>query len=368
LKVVSGASEAGMETDAMDPGAGSATKTYTGSVYVYNAESSAKGMAFILHDVTNGLNFATVALNVPAGHWTRVAVTGTIGGIDCRDLRLIVTADDNGVTFYCDGFQIEEQDYPTAWVDGRRGVTNGLQDDDLGYDFDFNYSFTDWSAGIWFWGPAVARCPSVDGTILDIGPSSSTPYSRLWRRSAAKDLIRWELGISGTTLTLDTGAGDVDWEDWNFIGVSFRTDPETGETRRTMRLINGSGSTTYADNTALALQIDAASKLYVGNTEQADHWIGHLGELMLFPFAVPVEVWDGIASTLGQVGDGSADAIPLPQWPRKLVTGDIEITQPIGSPARVYGRLFEGDVGGVDMIVGDGRTNLGAVSFTLEEV
>ena len=364
VKAVTAAGNSGIETDAYDPGAGSATKTYSASVYVKSGEVIAQTFRFILYDVTNGVGSALVSVAVQPGEWTRFAASITIGGVDCRDLRIRVYASPGSMTLYCDGFQIEEQDYPTAWVDGARGGV-----DDLGYDFDFNYSFTDWSAGIWFWGPAVARQLAVDSLLWQMQKAGSSVFSLLYRRNAANDQIRWVTsdGVL-SAVNLDTGAGDVDWEAWNFIGVSFRVDPETGETRAVMRLINGSGSTTYTDNTAVNLVVDDIDTLYVGNSASSDHWTGHLAEFMLFPFAVPVGVWDGIASTLGQVGDGSADAIPLPQWTRKLVTGDMGITQPIGSPARLFGKLFEGDVGGVDMIVGDARNNLGAVSFALEEV
>jgi len=367
-KVVLTDVESGLETDPYDPGASSDGDTFVASVYIKTDTPAATVGDFhvSLYDQTNADEGTIVDVTMLTSEWVRVAAIITIGGVACRDLRLRVRVDSTfgAATFYCDGFQIEEQDYPTAWVDGARGGA-----DDLGYDLDTNYSWVDWSVGIWFWGPVVARQPAVDGTIWQIGATStSTPYVKLWRRNAAPDLIRLTIFDGTTTVDMDTGAGDVDWEAWNFFGVSHRTDPETGETRLVVRRINSSGSETYTDATTLTFVLDAVAALYVGNIATADHWIGHMSEFILFPFAVPVEVWDGIATTLGQAGDGSAAAIPLPQWPRKLVTGDAVVSQPIGSSARLYGALFEGESNDVQMVYGSGRTNLGRVSFTLEQV
>lgn len=351
-----------------DPGAGSATKTYVGSIYakVHDPDTSGEGVQVTLQDNTNAAAGDSIDV-FPSGdadEWVRIAVTITIGGVDCRDLMLIIkeTAQDSNLTIYVDKLQVEEQDYPTAWVDGTRAAA-----DDLAYDFDFDYDWVDWSVGVWFWGPEVARLPAGFGAAVLWAFGTSSVYATMYRAAGTTDQLTWGVtDADGTSVTLTTDAGDVDWEAWNFIAVSYRTDPETGETRFTVTLINGTDTYSYTDNSACAFVPPTGGSLAIGNDSGSYQWLGHLGELMLFPFAVPAAMWTGIASTLGDTGDGSADAKALPQWPRKYVTGDALVN--LGVAQLAYAKLFEGEAGNENMVYADGANNLATLAFTLEQV
>lgn len=376
VKVTTSSSGQGVQTTAIDPGAGSANKVYVGSVYVKPLDSMPfKDLRITMVDGTNAAtNTVKTAMSGYDGTWVRLTGYITIGGVDCRSLTMQVVTDDASTPdFCCDGFQIEESvytDHPearfaTAWVDGTRAAG------DLAYDLSFCNTVVDWSIGAWFYvGPqwlselnptTLIKCVGTDDTEIHIE-----------RSTGVNDRLSFTIQDGdGTSYTLSSDIVFGGYK-WNFIGVSYRRDPETGEDH--MALVQASADDEeYVTEAASSVDFafDALDTMYVGHNNESEYWLGPIGNLMFFPFAVPEDMWTGIWSDLAGEGTGGSDDRDLPQWPRKYVRGDAMINYSSGDNL-AYAALFEGQVTGVDMMVGrvSGamRTNLGAVSFTLEEV
>ncbi len=89
---------------------------FTGSVYVRGNGT----VRLRLRDATNGVEYTSDRITLDDEHWARPEVLGSIRGALCNDLRLYVETDGSvqTVTFYCDGWQIEEKAYATTYVDG----------------------------------------------------------------------------------------------------------------------------------------------------------------------------------------------------------------------------------------------------------
>lgn len=92
--------------------------SYTGSAY-------ARGVGRVrarLRDDTNGLQWTSDPIQLNDQRWHRFEVSGVLGSAVglCTDLRLYIETIDQVqlVTFYVDGFQIENKNYATTYTDG----------------------------------------------------------------------------------------------------------------------------------------------------------------------------------------------------------------------------------------------------------
>lgn len=95
---------------------GDTNEPYTGSVYVRGA-----GIVRVrLVDQTNTLEWSSEPKLITDDRWHRFSVKGVVGGVACADLRLYVETAEKIqlVTFYVDGFDIENKHYATTYTDG----------------------------------------------------------------------------------------------------------------------------------------------------------------------------------------------------------------------------------------------------------
>ena len=92
--------------------------SYTGSAYARGAGR----VRARLRDDTNFLEWISDPIQLNDQRWHRFEVSGVLGSAVglCTDLRLYIETIDQvqGVTFYVDGFQIENKNYATTYCDG----------------------------------------------------------------------------------------------------------------------------------------------------------------------------------------------------------------------------------------------------------
>jgi len=371
----------GVETDAVDPGAGSATKTYVASFYLkFTNTGSYPNADWTCHlrDITNGASGDPVSITAVASTWVRCACKITIGAIDCRDLRLRITADATGSQCVIDGLQLEELDYPTAWVDGDRASA-----DELSYPLTYvNGPLCDFSVGMWFFGPDTTDFPSHgnDAYLWSLYSATGVAGASLLREGGGDTVTFRTIDADGTQRDLETTGFTPDWENWIFVGCSFRMNPETGgyEKRLFIGSDPGDGEQTFTDDTSQIVIPDDGSSysFYVGNQDGANQWIGTIGETIFYPFAIDdaaLHFWFSVYEILGGFGFGDGAGSPLPQHPRKYLTGDLGTKY--DSVAQILAATkpptYEGVINEVQFLrgnIGGAKSNLARVSFTLEEV
>lgn len=95
---------------------GTSLQSYAGSVYV-------RGSGIVrarLRDGTNGIELLGDRVTLDDRHWVRLEVIGRTGGLVSTDLRLFVETAGTiqGVTFYADGWDIENHHFVTTYADG----------------------------------------------------------------------------------------------------------------------------------------------------------------------------------------------------------------------------------------------------------
>ena len=91
-------------------------QSYAGSVYVRGSGT----VRARLRDGTNGVEFVSDRVTLDDRHWIRIEVIGSTGGLVSGDLRLYVetVGTIQNVTYYADGFMIENKHYVTTYTDG----------------------------------------------------------------------------------------------------------------------------------------------------------------------------------------------------------------------------------------------------------
>lgn len=331
----------------INPGGGSDGKTYQGTVYV-KGDTGGESVIVRFRDVTNGVwGSSTTKVLTNANTWYRITASFTISGGDSAFLYLLVreTTDGSNITYYCDGWQIEEASMPTSWVDGTRAAG------DLRYP---NTVIENWSSMSYAaWVKLPTENPSANAYLLGMRGSASdgTDVERvyLYRGSGANNLVLYTQSLGGThTLTYATTPWD---DDWHHVAFVLRQNPETGEYAKEL-FFDGSSVATYATADSLPLFADPTAFI-LGSWYAGSHMGGVLDDLVILPYAV-TEAWVTAHDALGAA---------MSALPRLLMAGDILAADDIN---------VIGEVGSITSApfrdAGTWRNNGRVLSFTLHEV
>lgn len=336
----------GAYTTAVDPGAGSAGKTYSGSVYV-KAPSDNELVKIRLYDVTNAAAGAwTYSLAMTADTWYWLVCTITIGGSDCRSIRLEIEEQvGNAISvFYCDGLQIEEGEVPTSWVDGSRAAGVLEYDSSVlsGYR---DLTFSCWARSLYHNSTDIRYVFAIGTTV---GANSFVVF-----RDASVDNVSF--------ITTDASAGNWDmlsdtgiWndEEWHMITAVLRTSPTSLE--HIKELYVDSILVDYSDPAGIPA-IASAGFLKIGNTYGGAQFSGGLiDDLLIVPYA----------ASAAQIANWYAFGRAQSALPRVLVHGDAIRETDLSVEA--IGKLAGGPY---VQAVADGswQVHLERLSFELEE-
>ena len=199
-----------------------AATDYCTTVYVMTPDSGITVTVSIDDDVGN-IDSAGFALT--ASVWRRCDLAGTsAGGSATATLRVTVTAGAAAGVIYTDGWQIEQQTYPTTWADGARAAA------DLRYSGSFLEGARGGTFAAWVRMPTTGPT-AVDRYLVDIlsGTGLSGNRSRiiLLRPAAGSGLTAYAVDPDGNTTTLTYAT--VIWDDdWHHIALVYRKDGRTG--------------------------------------------------------------------------------------------------------------------------------------------
>ena len=283
----------GFYTNSVDPGAGSANTTYVGSVYLKAADANAR-IYLYLRDVTNGVNGPFVDVDLQSagrqGIWFRAQCYITIGGTDCRDIRLYAEEAEPALdsTIYFDGFQIERRSYATAsplnfatsWVDGSRVSANSIVD---------NVSFLNGAGGItlatWFSPPPRGyTTASFLLGILDSGGSQNGSYLAVNNSGTQYVRVNVQNADGSQNTTYNLGAF-MPWE-WHHIAGVFIYNPLSGENQVSLyydgSLVASAVSSIYLPDSSLL------DRIRIGQWGAAEANTG-VSEPMVLPWAATAE-------------------------------------------------------------------------------
>ena len=257
-----------------NPGVGSPTKTYAGSVYI--SGTAGHVIDVTLFDATAGVAGTTVTLTIGAtGTWYRVVCSITIGAGVCVELDLDVQAHDGACgVFYCDGWQIElatslGSGCATSWVDGSRVEGH------LDYPIDPIKGTAGCMASFWMRAFAATSAIARELCIVEV---SATQW--------------WETFIvTGTTTlrTAYTGAHTVDVAGccdgaWHHIVSSLNPNPGAGE--HLLQIWKDGVSSGYIDHAAESFDTSALASFHVGGFSSTGLRAAGvlLDDLKVFPF------------------------------------------------------------------------------------
>ncbi len=344
-----GSDQEGFRTAAIDPGAGSAGKTYYATVYL-KGNSGGEVLEVDVEDTTNTAWGPTTTVTLTdANKWYRVKAYITIGGSDCRamKIRVLEQAPDSGYTYFADGLQIEEGGYPTSWFDGSRGGGTIEFDSSVFASFCHDMTVSAWVKG---W----TANPSAQIEFFQADDDSENNVFSLYRASSSNNLVFFTEPASGTggdSLTYATSPWD---DDWHMVTAVLRRNAESGENIKSL-YFDGSlvGSSNPAVNTLPACT--DFTRLTMGKGRGAgSQWQGAIDDLQMLPFAASADLvtaWYNMAKA-------------MPNFPNFYVDGDI-------MPDNELEVLARGVVEGSKFVVaktgGVARNNNRLVSMKIEE-
>lgn len=338
----------GVRTSVADPGVGSATKTYCGSVYV-KAPANNELVKVRLYDNTNAAAGPwTYSLAMTADTWYRLECYITIGGSDCRSIQLEVEEQvGNTVSvFFCDGFQIEESEVPTSWVDGSRSTG------DLEYNSSVLSGYLAMTVNLW------ARMSYFDQSTYDRRLFSLITVGvgnrfYLHRGAGVDNIVFYTTDASDSNLDILSKASVWNDEAWHMVTAVMRVDPLSTEYSKEL----------YFDGTLEAYinpgglpTLSSVDQLTVGNSGGTEHFNGGLiDDLLVVPYA----------ATATQIANWYAFGRAQPELPRVLVHGDAIRETDLSVEAI-------GRVAGIPVVqaMSDGgwQESLERISFELEEM
>lgn len=245
----------------------SANATVTGTVYVYGSGSVT--LRLWQNSGAPAVLATASAVSLPASTWRRISVTGTLtGGNTTCAISLLETVSASNITFYCDGFQIEEKAYATSWVAGTRAAGG------LVFTAPAFVGWTDVTMNLWTVGPTSN--PTGQQVLCYLGAAAS--YVALLRPAASNSL---RMDSPSTSATYATSPWN---NNWHMVTGVARVNPESGET----------GLTVYFDGVSVATGgigtytgLSAASALYLGsNTAPSEWWDrGRIDSTRIVPYA-----------------------------------------------------------------------------------
>jgi hypothetical protein len=342
----------GVATAIISPGAGSATKKYWASVYVKGAVGG-ENISYNMYDATNAVVGTIAAFTIPAADtWYRLFTDITIGALDCTSLQFFVfeTVPASAITFYCDGFQIEQNTYPTSWYDGNRSGA-GLMRATVGAT-QFVRDATDLTINVWstgsYWTDDVWR------DVLSINTALGLADNRIrlqHRTDGAFEDIRVTTAVDGVFPVSMIGAAQVwDWG-WHMYTLVLRRNFETGENEREL----------YYDGVLIASDavggraptLAASNQIFFACWGAASELNGRVDDVQVLPFA----------ATAAQVAAWAAMGQAMSDLPYLIASGDfinadsvIVLGEVVSMPYRAFA---DGAAGW--------RSNAREVSFELRE-
>lgn len=276
-----GSDQEGYQTDAINPAANNVT--FWASVYLKGA-AGGEEITIYLRDETHTTNGATVDLVLTdADTWYRGECFITIpAGTDCTDLKLkiIESVADSAITFYSDGFQIEQNTYASSWVDGTRASE------------ELRFVNLDWltiepggfSVSFWTKGPpeGVAALHFFCG----LSAASGSPANRLlisgqYSTGANRIGVYYQNASGSSTLYYSSDP----WEgDWHHVAVVFQQNPASGEYNREIYF---DGVSVASDTAVYPPDLSQITTMYMGNAggilEPSNSL---LDEFIAFPYAL----------------------------------------------------------------------------------
>lgn len=327
LKVIAdsavNAIRSGAKTDAI---AVSNLTAYAGSVWVKAA--SAVSVRAYLRDETNAIDGTAVTVALAASTWTRIdnllVTTGAAGST--LSLYVLEETADSGITFYCDGFQIETGSYSSAWVDGTRAASS------LTYSPGLVTSFVDLTVNAWMTMPS----PDVQRTWLTMASAMTGALLRLDTDGGAGPNVNLRFVTTGRHPTASdvVSIGSISRRVLHMVTVVLRKNPRSGQANKELwvdGVLVASSSVAAEDFPNLAnvtaLEIGARTGGTFGWTS------GTIEELSLLPYAAgPTEI-------LGWYGETS----PQTKQSQLIMTGDllragesIAVTARVSSVEHIY--------------------------------
>lgn len=336
----------GVRTSVADPGVGSATKTYCGSVYV-KAPANNELVKVRLYDNTNAAAGPwTYSLAMTADTWYRLECYITIGGSDCRSIRLEVEEQvGNTVSvFFCDGFQIEESEVPTSWVGGSRAA--GV----LSYPVSILTGYLEMTVNLW---ARMSYFTSTSSRYLLFISSSGSANRFILIRNALNDGLYFITtdNIGGSVDVLSTGDFWLD-EDWHMVTAVLRADPLSSEYAKELYIDGLSVDQSNPNGMPVLSDVDYLSIGSAAGSEAFDS--GLIDDVLIVPYT----------ATATQIANWYAFGRAQPELPRVLVHGGAirETDLSVEAIGRVTGIP-------VVQAVSDGswQESLERISFELEE-
>lgn len=250
LKVVTSASptlKEGAKTAAITTTSGN---QHSGSVYL-KGDSGGEEVDVYIRNTTLAANGVITSVTLTAGEWKRVECTISSGLVftgNSLALYIVEKTSGSNITFYADGFQLEEASTVTSWVDGTRA--NGVLPYDSSFMRAYRYvTFNFWArigehndsstrhfihmaeTGI---EVAIARSSSALFMLVDSSPNSSLCYASgamgdddwhmvtgVLRRDAASGVPSRELYVDGVSVADDSPTWDMDFSGFDHIAVGY---------------------------------------------------------------------------------------------------------------------------------------------------
>jgi len=317
----------------------SGSTDYVGSVYVQGASGGETVSVWL---VEGGGPTTQVDVVLPAaGSWCRIWVkrTTSVGATQMR-LQVVDTNVGDAQTFYCDGWQFEQQNHTTQWVDGTRSVLGGLSYPPGPVQVLNSHSVAAWVTG--------STRPTGDPSNPWIHNFKATLSQSGFTFNAANNKLRaFLVGPGGLNYLIVDSPNLLD-ANWHHVVMVYDADAPSLTIYE-----DGSQVAQVTTPTGPAPNFESAPSFQL-----ADVWAGtegasgiNIGELQLAPYAMPAAQVAGLASA----------GLPYPALPQMLASGDFFERDVI-----VVGRVSRSSYLGVQRTTWE-NNNL-RVSFELEEV
>lgn len=211
-----GAANQGVYT-VIDPGAGSAGKTYTATVYVRAAAPVT--VRLYLRDETNGADGSVVTPPVPTAGWVAVKCRITIGGSDSSELRLYLTSNGTAaVSWKLDAAQIEQKEFGTSFVIGTRAA--GALSYDLG---DMNPE-PGTAAPVIVFFRLVPNVVWTDGTSSNGTAEPTKDYWLTWQSTSPGSERGFQIRVDRAAQELEVLMQPSGTLSWDYSGTLVETD------------------------------------------------------------------------------------------------------------------------------------------------
>ncbi len=258
-----------------------ANATCTASVYVKGTGNII--VRLIQNSGVPALVAASSTVALSATIWRRIEVSGTLtGGNTTTAIDVVEAVADSALTFYCDGFQIEERATATAWVAGTRAAGQ------------LNYGtcllgFDDLTINAWVQMDAANQ--STIRMIAFLG-NQGNEFIEVYRNASANNIIV-NAGDSAAYGTITYASSPWDGG-WHMVTAVLRHFPETGENGMQLYLDGTSVGTGTQD--ASYTGMESGSIAYVGYVTSAGNVPlnnGRVDGLTVVPYAAPAALITG---------------------------------------------------------------------------